>query len=107
MKKGKSKKENLAKSWGEWIRNHPQTPSLLQKVFDTAMMDGNDNQWKAINVLIDRIAPHLKSVEMDVKGEISQGVIVLPEKKTKTAPRRPTQVDKVAEEVIKDISAEA
>tara|TARA_R100000995_G_C3477550_1_gene121848 strand:- start:102 stop:425 length:324 start_codon:yes stop_codon:yes gene_type:complete len=107
MKKGKSKKENLAKSWGEWIRNHPQTPSLLQKVFDTAMMDGDDNQWKAINVLIDRIAPHLKSVEMDVKGEISQGVIVLPEKKTKTAPRRPTQVDKVAEEVIKDISAEA
>lgn len=107
MKKGKSKKENLAKSWGEWIRNHPQTPSLLQKIFDTAMMDGDDNQWKAINVLIDRIAPHLKSVEMDVKGEISQGVIVLPEKKSKTAPRRPTQVDKVAEEVIKDISAEA
>ena len=107
MKKGKSKKENLAKSWGEWIRNHTKTPSLLQKVVDTAMMDGDDNQWKAINVLIDRIAPHLKSVEMDVKGEISQGVIVLPEKKTKTAPRRPTQVDKVAEEVIKDISAEA
>ncbi len=77
----KNKKKNLAKSWGEWIRNHPQTPSLLQKIFDTAMLDGDDNQWKAINVLIDRIAPHLKSVEMDVKGEISQGVIVLPEKK--------------------------
>lgn len=107
MKKGTTKKENLAKSWGEWIRNHPQTPSLLQKIFDTAMMDGDDNQWKAINVLIDRIAPHLKSVEMDVKGEISQGVIVLPEKKKNKPPRQLSEVDKVAEEVIKDISAEA
>ena len=45
------------------------------------MTDGDENQFKAINMLIDRIAPHLKAVEMDVKGEISQGVIVLPEKK--------------------------
>lgn len=103
----KNKKKNLAKSWGEWIRNHPQTPSLLQKIFDTAMLDGDDNQWKAINVLIDRIAPHLKSVEMDVKGEISQGVIVLPEKKINKRPHIPSEVDNVAEEVIKDISAEA
>jgi len=105
----KNKKKNLAKSWGEWIRNHPQTPSLLQKIFDTAMLDGDDNQWRAINVLIDRIAPHLKSVEMDVKGEISQGVIVLPEKKINKTPRphMPSEVDSVAEEVIKDISAEA
>lgn len=104
----KKTKKNLAKSWGEWIRNHPQTPALLQKVFDTAMTDGDPNQFKAINTLIDRIAPHLKSVEMDVKGEISQGVIVLPEKKiNKPTPQAPTEVDKVAEEVIKDISAEA
>lgn len=103
----KNKKKNLAKSWGEWIRNHPQTPSLLQKIFDTAMMDGDDNQWRAINVLIDRIAPHLKSVEMEVKGELTQGVIVLPEKKAKSAPPIKTEVDRVAEEIIKDISAEA
>ena len=104
----KTKKKNLAKSWGEWIRNHPQTPSLLQKIFDTAMLDGDDNQWRAINVLIDRIAPHLKSVEMDVRGEISQGVIVLPEKKLRSStPRSKTEVDRVAEEVIRDISAEA
>tara|TARA_R100000231_G_scaffold130435_1_gene102102 strand:+ start:281 stop:592 length:312 start_codon:yes stop_codon:yes gene_type:complete len=100
-------KKNLAKSWGEWIRNHPQTPALLQKIMDTAMTDGDDNQWKAVNILIDRIAPHLKSVEMDVKGEISQGVIVLPEKKINKTPHVATKVDKVAEEVIKDISAEA
>tara|TARA_R100001082_G_scaffold62883_1_gene35258 strand:- start:23 stop:334 length:312 start_codon:yes stop_codon:yes gene_type:complete len=102
----KTKKKNLAKSWGEWIRNHPQTPSLLQKIFDTAMLDGDDNQWRAINVLIDRIAPHLKSVEMDVKGEISQGVIVLPEKKAKkqnTKDRPPVSEDKI----IEDIGAEA
>ena len=104
----KTKKKNLAKSWGEWIRNHPQTPSLLQKIFDTAMLDGDDNQWRAINVLIDRIAPHLKSVEMDVRGEISQGVIVLPEKKLRSStPRSKTEVERVAEEVIRDISAEA
>ena len=105
-RKPKSKKDMLAKSWGEWIRSHPQTPVLLQKLFDTAMTDGDPNQFKAINMLVDRIAPHLKAVEMDVTGEISQGVIVLPEKKKKT-PRKPTQVDLVAEEVIKDISAEA
>ena len=104
----KTSKKNLAKSWGEWIRNHPQTPSLLQKIFDTAMLDGDDNQWRAINVLIDRIAPHLKSVEMDIRGEISQGVIVLPEKKLRSStPRSKTEVDRVAEEVIRDISAEA
>lgn len=103
----KIKKKNLAKSWGEWIRNHPQTPALLQKVFDTAMSDGDPNQFKAINTLIDRIAPHLKSVEMDVKGEISQGVIVLPEKKLSKTPRTTSEIDKVSEEVIKDISAEA
>jgi|TARA_R100001530_G_scaffold99112_1_gene68900 hypothetical protein len=106
MKKGTTEKKNLAKTWGEWIRNHPQTPALLQKIFDTAMLDGSDNQWRAINVLIDRIAPHLKSVEMDVKGEITQGVIVLPEKKVKT-PHKPTDVDRVAEEIIEDIGAEA
>ena len=106
MKKTKTKKEMLAKSWGEWIRNHPQTPVLLQKIFDTAMTDGDENQFKAINMLIDRIAPHLKAVEMDVKGEISQGVIVLPEKKKRT-PVQPSELDKATEEVIKDISAEA
>lgn len=103
----KNKKKNLAKSWGEWIRSHPQTPSLLQKIFDTAMMDGDDNQWRAINVLIDRIAPHLKSVEMEVRGELTQGVIILPEKKAKSIAPIKTEVDRVAEEIIKDISAEA
>jgi hypothetical protein len=107
MEKGKTKKKNLAKSWGEWIRNHPQTPTLLQKIFDTAMMDGDDNQWRAISVLIDRIAPHLKSVEMEVKGEINQGVIVLPEKKIRSQTPPRTKVDLIAEEVIRDISAEA
>ena len=102
----KTKKKNLAKSWGEWIRNHPQTPSLLQKIFDTAMLDGDDNQWRAINVLIDRIAPHLKSVEMDVKGEISQGVIVLPEKKVhKQVSEESPRVSN--DEIIEDNGAEA
>jgi len=100
-------KKNLAKSWGEWIRNHPQTPTLLQKIFDTAMADGDENQWKAINALIDRIAPHLKSVEMEVSGELHKGVIVLPEKKIKATPPVKTEVDRVAEEVIRDISAKA
>lgn len=93
------KKEHLAKSWGMWIREHPQTPSLLQKIMDTAMNDGDENQWTAIKMMVDRIAPHLKAVEMEVQGELSQGVIVLPEKKIRPKQSR-GEVDQVAEEVI-------
>ena len=94
------KKEHLAKSWGMWIREHPQTPTLLQKIMDTAMSDGDENQWTAIKMMVDRIAPHLKAVEMEVQGELSQGVIVLPEKKIRSKQGR-GEVDQVAEEVIK------
>ena len=95
------KKENLAKSWGMWIREHPQTPVLLQKIMDTAMTDGDTNQWTAIKMMVDRIAPHLKAIEMEVQGELTQGVIVLPEKRVRLA--KSEEIDKVAESTVNTI----
>jgi len=94
--------KNLAKSWGQWIREHPQTPVLLQKIMDTAMADGDANQWTAIKMMVDRIAPHLKAIEMEVQGELTQGVIVLPEKKVSIKKGR-GEVDKVAETSVNAI----
>lgn len=97
-------KSKLAKTWGQWIREHPQTPALLQKLMDTAMTDGDDNQWTAIKMLVDRIAPHLKAVEMDVKGEITQGVIVLPEKKVREVQKGRGEANNI---MVKEVGAEA
>ncbi|SVE58314.1 uncharacterized protein METZ01_LOCUS511168 [marine metagenome] len=97
-------KSKLAKTWGQWIREHPQTPALLQKLMDTAMTDGDDNQWTAIKMLVDRIAPHLKAVEMDVKGEITQGVIVLPEKKVREVQQGRGEANSI---MVKEVGAEA
>ena len=44
------------------------------------MNEEHPNHVKAINILIDRIAPSLKASELKIEGDISPGVIVLPEK---------------------------
>jgi len=91
-----------ATAWGEWIRNHPKTPELLQKLFNIAMNEEHPNHVKAINILIDRIAPSLKASELKIEGDISPGVIVLPERRiTETTQKADSQNN------IKEKTAEA
>ena len=84
MTKKSGNPSGKAKPWGEWIRSHPKVPSLLQKLFETSFDENDPNQWKAIALLVDRIAPHLKATEIKLDAESTQGVIVLPEKKIRS-----------------------
>lgn len=86
-----------ATAWGEWIRNHPKTPELLQKLFNIAMNEEHPNHVKAINILIDRIAPSLKASELKIEGDISPGVIVLPEKRITEESQAVPKIKKIKE----------
>jgi|TARA_R100000084_G_C4655809_1_gene152875 hypothetical protein len=93
-----SKKPPIKKNathWGEWIRNHPKTPDLLQKLFNIAMDEKHPNHVKAINILIDRIAPSLKASELKIEGDITPGVIVLPEKSITKESQTTPKIEKI------------
>ena len=90
-------KGKTATKWGEWIRNHPKTPYLLQKLFDVALDDKHKMQLKAIQILTDRIAPSLKASELKIDGDLKPGVIVLPEKRVEALRvSSPTRDNKVS-----------
>lgn len=62
------------------VRLHPQRNELVQKLFDVAMDDGDKRQVSAWRILLPKMVPDLKAMQMEVEQKQISGVIVLPEK---------------------------
>lgn len=62
------------------VRLHPQRNDLVQKLFDVAMDDQDKRQVSAWRILLPKMVPDLKAMQMEVEQKTINGVIVLPEK---------------------------
>lgn len=62
------------------VRLHPQRNDLVQKLFDVAMNDTDKRQVSAWRILLPKMVPDLKAMQMEVEQKSISGVIVLPEK---------------------------
>jgi len=62
------------------VRLHPQRNELVQKLFDVAMNDTDKRQVSAWRILLPKMVPDLKAMQMEVEQKGITGVIVLPEK---------------------------
>ena len=62
------------------VRLHPQRNELVQKLFDVAMNDQDKRQVSAWRILLPKMVPDLKAMQMEVEQKTINGVIVLPEK---------------------------
>ena len=62
------------------VRLHPQRNELVQKLFDVAMDDADKRQVSAWRILLPKMVPDLKAMQMEVEQKKLEGVIVLPEK---------------------------
>lgn len=62
------------------VRLHPQRNELVQKLFDVAMNDTDKRQVSAWRILLPKMVPDLKAMQMEVEQKAITGVIVLPEK---------------------------
>jgi|TARA_X000001388_G_scaffold61330_1_gene46824 hypothetical protein len=82
FKKGQS--GNLAgrpkTSVSDLVKLHPQRNELVQKLFDVAMNDTDKRQVSAWRILLPKMVPDLKAMQMEVEQKSVTGVIVLPQK---------------------------
>jgi len=82
FKKGQS--GNLAgrpkTSVSDLVKLHPQRNELVQKLFDVAMNDTDKRQVSAWRILLPKMVPDLKAMQMEVEQKGVTGVIVLPQK---------------------------
>ena len=62
------------------VRLHPQRNELVQKLFDVAMNDADKRQVSAWRILLPKMVPDLKAMQMEVEQKNVTGVIVLPPK---------------------------
>ena len=69
------------------VRLHPQRNELVQKLFDVAMNDTDKRQVSAWRILLPKMVPDLKAMQMEVEQKTITGVIVLPEKKPLDPPK--------------------
>ena len=69
------------------VRLHPQRNELVQKLFDVAMNDQDKRQVSAWRILLPKMVPDLKAMQMEVEQKSINGVIVLPEKVPLDAPK--------------------
>ena len=64
----------------DMVRLHPQRNDLVQKLFDVAMNDEDKRQVSAWRILLPKMVPDLKAMQMEVEQKSIAGVIILPEK---------------------------
>jgi hypothetical protein len=69
------------------VRMHPQRNELVQKLFDVAMDDADKRQVSAWRILLPKMVPDLKAMQMEVEQKQITGVIVLPEKVSLDPPK--------------------
>lgn len=99
FKKGQS--GNLAgrpkTSVKDLVRLHPQRNELVQKLFDVAMNDDDKRQVSAWRILLPKMVPDLKAMQMEVEQKGITGVIVLPQKVPLDTPKISTDAQSVSE----------
>tara|TARA_R100000084_G_C4654983_1_gene152208 strand:- start:4899 stop:5264 length:366 start_codon:yes stop_codon:yes gene_type:complete len=79
------------------VRNHPQKNELIQKLFDVAMNDDDKRQVSAWRILLPKLVPDLKAMQLEVEQKGITGVIVLPEKAPLDPPKISTTGQAVSE----------
>ena len=67
--------------FGKFLRDHPSIPVVLEKIIGAAMDDDDPRQKDAWKLIANKIAPDLKSQEIQADVSSHIGVIALPEKK--------------------------
>ena len=72
--------------FGKYLREHPSTPLVIEKILSAALNDDDARQKDAWKIIANKIAPDLKSQE--IKADVSNhiGVIALPSKKATPLP---------------------
>lgn len=72
--------------FGKYLREHPSTPLVIEKILSAALNDDDSRQKDAWKIIANKIAPDLKSQE--IKADVSNhiGVIALPSKKATPLP---------------------
>ena len=67
--------------FGKYLRDHPSIPTVLEKIIGAALDDDDPRQKDAWKLIANKIAPDLKSQEIQAAVSSHIGVIALPSKK--------------------------
>ena len=70
--------------FGQYLREHPSTPLVLEKILGAALDDDDPRQKDAWKIVANKIAPDLKAQEITAEVATHIGVIALPPKKPPT-----------------------
>ena len=70
--------------FGKYLREHPSTPLVLEKILGAALDDDDPRQKDAWKIVANKIAPDLKAQEITAEVASHIGVIALPPKKPPT-----------------------
>jgi len=66
--------------FGQYLREHPSTPLVLEKILTAALDDDDPRQKDAWKIVANKIAPDLKAQEITAEVATHIGVIALPPK---------------------------
>jgi len=72
--------------FGQYLREHPSTPLVLEKIIGAALDDDDPRQKDAWKIVANKIAPDLKAQEITAEVATHIGVIALPPKKAPPLP---------------------
>ena len=72
--------------FGQYLREHPSTPLVLEKIIGAALDDDDPRQKDAWKIVANKIAPDLKAQEITAEVATHIGVIALPSKRPPPLP---------------------
>ena len=70
--------------FGQYLREHPSTPLVLEKIIGAALDDDDPRQKDAWKLIASKVAPDLKAQEITAEVATHIGVIALPPKRPPT-----------------------
>jgi len=105
-KKGQSGNPNgrpvgTTNHFGDYIRKHPDTPKVIEKLFTVALDDDDERQTQAWRIIASKIAPDLKAQEIKSDTVNHVGVILMPPKKALATPT-PTPLPAINDGGVRD-----
>ena len=72
--------------FGQYLREHPSSPLVLEKIITAALDDDDPRQKDAWKIVANKIAPDLKAQEITADVATHIGVIALPSKRPPPLP---------------------
>ena len=82
--------------YGKYLRDHPSSPLVLEKILTAALDDDDPRQKEAWRIVANKIAPDLKAQEITADVVTHIGVIALPAKKpVSSLPGTPTPLPSI------------